>query len=42
MNLLTPDGRFDRAAILKDAKRQFSVMAHHGWGWRQRVRYWLG
>jgi hypothetical protein len=39
MTLLTPDGRFDRAAILRDARRQFLAMGRHGWSWRQCVRY---
>ncbi len=37
--MITPDGRFDRAAILRDARRQFLVMHCHGWSWRQCVRY---
>jgi hypothetical protein len=39
MTLLTPDGRPDKAAILRDARRQFLTMQRHGWGWRQCVRY---
>jgi hypothetical protein len=39
VTLLTPDGRLDRSAILRDARRQFLTMQRHGWGWRQCVRY---
>jgi hypothetical protein len=39
VTLLTSDGRLDRAAILRDARRQFLTMQRHGWGWRQCVRY---
>jgi hypothetical protein len=31
--LLTPTGRYDRAAIMKDAHRQRRQMARHGWSW---------
>jgi hypothetical protein len=32
VTLLTPDGCFDRAAILRDARRGFVSMRRHGWG----------
>jgi hypothetical protein len=29
--LLTPDGHYDRAAVMIEAHRQFRLMRRHGW-----------
>ncbi len=31
MNLLTPDGQYDRGAICREAHRQFRQMRRFGW-----------
>lgn len=42
VNLLTPDGRINRAAVLLDARRQYRLMSRHGWDWSESLRYcWL-
>lgn len=42
VNLLTTDGRVDRAAVFLDARRQHRVMSRHGWDWPECLRYsWL-
>lgn len=41
-NLLNKDGRINRPAVIQDARRQFRVMARHGWDWAECLRYsWL-
>lgn len=37
--LLTPDGRFDKAAIMRDAHRQRRLMARHGWSWKRCLKF---
>lgn len=37
--LLTCDGRFDKAAIMKDAHRQRRLMARHGWSWSRCLAF---
>ncbi|MCC3245090.1 hypothetical protein LG047_07130 [Methylocystis sp. WRRC1] len=37
--LLLPDGRFDRRAIMRDAHRQFRLMAAHGWSWSRCLAF---
>ncbi len=37
--LLTPAGAFDRAAIMRDAHRQFGQMRRHGWSWGRCLRF---
>lgn len=38
-NLLTVTGDIDRAAVMRDAHRQWRVMARHGWSWADSVAY---
>lgn len=39
VNLITPDGRLNRGAILLDARRQFRLMGALGWDWPQCLRF---
>lgn len=42
VNLINPDGRVNRAAVILDAKRQHRVLSRHGWDWPECLRYsWL-
>jgi hypothetical protein len=38
-SLLTPTGRYARAAIMKDAHRQRRQMARHGWSWSRCLTF---
>lgn len=37
-DLLTHDGRYDRPAIMVDARRQHRQMARHGWSWARCLK----
>jgi hypothetical protein len=39
MKLVDASGRYDRAAIMRDAHRQFLLMARHGWSWSRRLSF---
>lgn len=38
-DLIQPDGRYDRGAIMRDAHRQFLVMGRHGWNFSRCLSY---
>jgi hypothetical protein len=38
-NLLNQNGDIDRAAIMRDAHRQWRVMSRHGWSWSESLTY---
>lgn len=38
-NLLTPSSGYDRAAIMRDAHRQYRLMACHGWTWARCLSF---
>lgn len=38
-DLIQPDGRYDRGAIMRDARRQFLVMGRHGWNFSRCLSY---
>jgi len=39
MSLLTPDGSFDRRAVMGDAHRQFRMMKANGWSFGRCVDF---
>jgi hypothetical protein len=40
IDLVTPDGRYDRAAILRDAHyHQYGAMRRHGWSWSRCLSF---
>ena len=39
-DLITADGRYDKAAILRDAHRhQYGAMRRHGWSWSRCLSF---
>jgi hypothetical protein len=39
-DLITPDGRYDKAAILRDAHcHRYGAMRRHGWGWSRCLAF---
>ena len=39
-DLITPDGRYDKAAILRDAHyHRYGAMRRHGWGWSRCLSF---
>jgi hypothetical protein len=38
-SLITPTGRYDRSAIMKDAHRQRRQMMRHGWSWSRCLAF---
>jgi hypothetical protein len=40
IDLITPDGRYDKAAILRDAHcHQYGAMRRHGWSWSRCLSF---
>ncbi len=37
--LIAPSGAYNRAAIMRDAHRQFHQMRRHGWTWRRCLSF---
>ncbi len=37
--LILSDGSYDRAAIMREAHRQFRLMRSHGWSWSRCLSF---